>query len=411
MIFFLILGYVSIIATGLLVYGILFTTRQQFYYPILRNTITSLGLAVFFLIICFPSSNYIIVRTGFVTILIVLGIRTSWNAAELYFFERTILILFAWVGIRLRAFATSRLTIYLGLELQGLAFYILSGSSRSSSAATEAALTYFLSGAVASSFLLIGFVRSGVTDDISSLGLALKLGLSPAHYWVVTTYAGLHAGISGYLATVPKLSLSVLSEFSELDDILGHQSLFVASVGTFLQKETQAFLAYSSISHIAFISFGGGLDYAYAYTIIRANIWILLLAIRSILTRQVIALLSSISGFVYYNKVFTATFTVCLLSIAGIPPFLGFIAKARVITNIVIENDLLNLLCIIIASIVATYYYLRWIKVLYFDVPKINGRGVESLFLIKSISRGQVIALSILLLILLREFPISSNWL
>jgi formate hydrogenlyase subunit 3/multisubunit Na+/H+ antiporter MnhD subunit len=88
----------------------------------------------------------------------------------------------------------------------------------------------------------------------------------------VTTYAGLHAGIRGYLATVPKLSLSVLSEFSELDDILGHQSLFVASVGTFLQKETQAFLAYSSISHIAFISFGGGLDYAYAYTIIRANI-------------------------------------------------------------------------------------------------------------------------------------------
>jgi hypothetical protein len=77
MIFFLILGYVSIIATGLLVYGILFTTRQQFYYPILRNTITSLGLAVFFLIICFPSSNYIIVRTGFVTILIVLGMRTS----------------------------------------------------------------------------------------------------------------------------------------------------------------------------------------------------------------------------------------------------------------------------------------------------------------------------------------------
>jgi NADH-quinone oxidoreductase subunit N len=299
--------------------------------------------------------------------------------------------------------------LYLAVELLSLAFYVLAAIKRESQHATEAALKYFLLGALSSGLLLFGmglvYAFTGETgfdalanilwyDTVDTevtvgatfilIALLFKVAAAPFHQWVVDTYEGAPTIVTAFFAIVPKiatlgviitlLSGPFLALFDQLQPLIAFTavlSLLIGSIGALNQAKMKRLLAYSAITHIGFLLIGvlpntllslnAAFVYIFLYIIMSFNTFTFVLG-----TFKHGNFITQLSGLSRYNPVLAMTFAFTLLSIAGVPPLAGFYSKYLILLQAINEGFYVVAFIAIMASCVACFYYLRIIKWMFF---------------------------------------------
>ena len=358
--------------------------------------------------------------------------------------EYFILALVALLGIMVMTSAGNLLTVYLGVELLSLALYAMVAFDRDSGVAAESAMKYFVLGAIASGTLLYGFsIVYGVTGTLqldelalevrqvgsSNIGLifglafivagvAFKFGAVPFHMWVPNVYHGAPTPVTLFIGSAPKiasfvLAIRVLAE--GLDALVGSWqdmlialsvlSLAVGNVVAIAQTNLKRMLAYSTISHVGFILLGilagtatgyrASMFYTLTYVVMAIGSFgmILLLSREGFEADQI----EDFKGLNRKSPWFAAIMMMLMFSTAGVPPFIGFWAKLEVIRAVLDVNLAWLAALAVVFSVVAAYYYLRVVKVMYFDDP-VDGYGIQAggtVRLVLSLNGLAVLALGI----------------
>jgi NADH-quinone oxidoreductase subunit N len=337
------------------------------------------------------------------------------------------LSLFGLLGIFLMIGGNNLLVIYMGLELLTLSSYALVALRRDSLVATEAAMKYFVLGAMASGFLLYGmsmlYGATGTLDvnEIAQViasgriqhqvlvfglvfvvaGLAFKLGVVPFHMWIPDVYQGAPTAVTLLIGGAPKLAafaivirllvegmLPLAVDWQQMLMLLSIASLLVGNLAAIAQTNLKRMLAFSTISQMGFVLLGlmsgvingNSMSSADAYG--SSMFYIVTYVLTTLATFGVILLLSrkgfeseEISDFAGLNQrspMYAAVMAVCLFSLAGIPPMVGFYAKLSVLQALVSSGEAMHIGLAVFAvmmSLVGAFYYLRVVKVMYFDAP------------------------------------------
>jgi NADH-quinone oxidoreductase subunit N len=339
-----------------------------------------------------------------------------------------VLSLLALLGQCVMISGSNLMTLYLGLELLALPTYALVAMQRDSSVSTEAAMKYFILGALASGFLLYGMsMLYGATgsldlDEIVKAvgdarinrlvlafavvfivsGLAFKLGVAPFHMWVPDVYQGAPTAMTLMIAGAPKLAafgllfrllvgalLPLTQDWQPMIMIMAVLSLVVGNLTAIAQTNVKRMLAYSTISHMGFMILGmlsifdgnaysGALFYAVTYVLTTLGSFGLLM----ILSRQgyECETLDDLKGLNRRNPWLAFMGLVLMFSLAGIPPTVGFAAKLSILETLIDSGHLYLAIIAVMASLVGAFYYLRVVKFMYFDEPiqtePIQGGGI-----------------------------------
>jgi NADH-quinone oxidoreductase subunit N len=347
------------------------------------------------------------------------------------------LALFATTGGLIMIASNDFLTFYLGLELQALSFYLLSAINTRSAKSSEAGLKYFILGCLASGLLLYGISMiygfMGTTNfstiaelielqknDVSAgflLGIILvliamffKLANAPFHMWSPDVYEGSPTIVATIFATIGKFSavlalVLIFYNFSwailgKIMIIVGLFSIIVGSFGAIFQKNFKRLLAFSSISHVGFVIIGfAGLGknvvvsvifYILIYSLISLgtfgflNLMISKNEIDNDAEDKIIFNINSLSGLSKTNPVMALCLSLLMFSTAGIPPLAGFFSKFYILSATISSGYLFFALVAIIFSVISAFYYLRIVKIIYFDKPNYHINLDDSLA-IKSI--------------------------
>ncbi len=334
---------------------------------------------------------------------------------NLYQGEIAVLVLFATAGMMLLVSAGSLLMVYLGLELLALCSYALVASNRDNKMAAEAGMKYIVLGSLASGLLLYGMslvygatgslhldvIHAAATQSDERVllltgavfmvaGVAFKLGAAPFHMWLPDVYQGAPAPIALFISSAPKLAAFGMAYrlleagvgplSSELQYVLAGLaalSLVVGNLMAIAQVNLKRMLAYSTVSHIGFLLMGvagGGaagyssaMFYAVAYAIMSTAAFGVIVALsRSGFEAESI---DDFKGLNARNPWMAGLMLCAIFSLAGIPPFLGFWAKLAVL-GAAVNGGLLWLVILgVISAVVGCFYYLRVVKVMYFDEP------------------------------------------
>ena len=337
------------------------------------------------------------------------------------------LSLFSLLGIGVMLSANNFLVVYLGLELMSLSLYALTAMRRDNTDATEAAMKYFVLGALASGFLLYGLsMMYGATGslEISEVfkaigtgqinkavmvlglvfivsGLAFKLGAVPFHMWVPDVYQGAPTAVTLLIAGAPKLAAFAITIRLLVEGMLGlavdwQQMLVVMSIGSMAlgnivaiaQTNLKRMLAYSSIGQMGFMLLGLCSGVVYGNTVSAGNsyassmFYIVTYVLTTLGSFGVIMLLSrqgfeadkvdDLAGLSKRSPFFALVMTVFMLSLAGLPPTVGFYAKLSVLQSLVSTNVpgyLWLAVLAVVFSLIGAFFYLRIVKVMYFDEP------------------------------------------
>jgi NADH-quinone oxidoreductase subunit N len=359
--------------------------------------------------------------------------------------EYYVLALISVLGMMVLASAYDLLSIFLGMEIMSLAIYAMIGMQKDSALGIEAAMKYFVLGAMATGILLYGLslIYGGVgslrldeiyqvvaaTKDHSLMlnmglvfvlvGLAFKFGAAPFHMWVPDVYQGTPTGIVMFIATVPAIAafalmFRLLIEGLETS-VLAWQglliaiavlSLLVGNITAIAQTNLKRMFAYSSITHMGFVILGfvaGNVDgYASAmfYVIVYAVMSLAAFGLIVALSRQGFEaeMISDFSGLGKRNPFMAFLMIVVLLSMAGIPPLLGFYAKVAILSALV--NAGLTWLAIfaVVMALIGAFYYLRVIKVMYFDAPSEDASATVD-FSSNSVRYGLVVLVTMILVV------------
>ena len=339
------------------------------------------------------------------------------------------LTMLALLGMFVLISANNFLLIYLGLELLTLSSYALVALRRDNTTATEAAMKYFVLGAMASGFLLYGLsMLYGATGslDIGQVfkainagqirhqvlvfglvfvvaGLAFKMGVVPFHMWVPDVYQGAPTAVTLFIGSAPKLAafamtirllvdglLPLAIDWQQMLAVLAIGSLLVGNLAAIMQTNLKRMLAYSTISQMAFVLLGlmsgvvhGNVDatavenayssamfyvVTYVLTTLAAFGVFLLLAREGFESEEI----SDLAGLNQRSPLYAGVMAVCLFSMAGIPPLVGFYAKLAVLQALVASGQVLHIALAVFAvmmSLIGAFYYLRVVKVMYFDAP------------------------------------------
>ena len=336
-------------------------------------------------------------------------------ARNLFKGEYYVLGLFGVLGMMVMVSAHSLLTIYLGLELLSLSLYAMVAFNRDSYPCSEAAMKYFVLGALASGMLLYGMsILYGLTGTLDIgliadtlgrqestvplvfatvfivVGLAFKLGAVPFHMWVPDVYQGAPTPVTLYIGSAPKIAAfamimrllaesvgSLQAEWQGMLVILAVLSLGIGNVVAIAQTNLKRMLAYSTISHVGFLLLGilAGTPEGYA----SAMFYIITYALMAAGAFGMIILLSrsgfeadeieDFKGLNQRNPWFALMMLILMFSMAGVPPTVGFYAKLSVL-QAVVDLDMIWLAGVaVFFSVIGAYYYIRLIKVMYFDDP------------------------------------------
>ena len=343
------------------------------------------------------------------------------------------LTMLALLGVCVLISANNFLVIYLGLELLTLSSYALVALRRDHTTATEAAMKYFVLGAMASGFLLYGLsMVYGATGslDIGQVfkainggqirhqvlvfgvvfivaGLAFKFGAVPFHMWIPDVYQGAPTVVTLIIGSAPKFAafgmamrllvdglLPLAIDWQQMLAVLAIGSLLVGNIAGVLQTNLKRMLAYSTISHMGFLFLGllsgvvnGTVDanaaeaayssamfyiVTYVLTVLPAFGLILLLARDGFESEEI----SDLAGLNQRSPLYAGVMAVCMFSLAGIPPLVGFYAKLSVLQALVASGHGLHVALAVFAvimSLIGAFYYLRVVKVMYFDAPLTAG--------------------------------------
>ena len=361
-------------------------------------------------------STFKVFILGFAIIALVYT-RHYLKAHDLLRNEYFVLALMSILGMMVMVSGHSLLTLYLGLEIMSLSLYALIATARDRASAIEAALKYFVLGAIASGLLLYGMSMiygiSGSLDiaQISSfasastlgsqqtlilnfglvflvIGVAFKLGAVPFHMWVPDVYQGSPTSVTMFLSTVPKIAAIALlirllidglgdlqHYWADLFMILAVLSIAVGSLVALTQSNIKRMLAYSTISHIGFVllgfvtgvvdGYGAAVFYALAYILMSLAAFgsIIVLNRKGFEADQI----SDFQGLSKHSPWFALIMLVVMLSMAGVPPFIGFYSKLFILQQVIAEGYVVIAITAVIFAVISAYYYLQIIKTMYFD--------------------------------------------
>lgn len=362
----------------------------------------------------------IYVVTGFVF----LYSRDYLRDRDIFKGEYYVLGLFGVLGMMVMVSAHSFLTVYLGLELLSLSLYAMVAFRRDSLSASEAAMKYFILGALASGMLLYGMsmiygatgtldiaglsdpIMARGTDDIVLIfglvfivvGLAFKLGAVPFHMWIPDVYQGAPTSVTMYIGSAPKIAgfalvMRVLAEgLGDLHSdwqgmlvILAVLSLAVGNIIALAQTNLKRMLAYSTISHVGFLLLGilagtkagyaASMFYiiTYAATAVGGFAMVILLSRRGFEAEN----LDDLKGLNERSPWLAFMMLLLMFSMAGVPPTVGFYAKLIVLKSVIDIQMVWLALTAVAFSVIGAFYYLRVVKLMYFDAPVENPEPIR----------------------------------
>ena len=351
------------------------------------------------------------------------------------------------IGTMIMISANSLLMLYLGIELLSLSLYALIGFNKKSSLSSEAAIKYYVLGAMSSGILLFGisliygFTGSITYDGIASqlvnidmnsvdyiaiifgiifitASLCFKFGAAPFHMWVPDIYQGSLISTTILLSTLPKIAVFIVflklyfipfillkEVWSDILIFVGMLSIIIGSLFALTQENIKRLLAYSAISNIGFIILSLGLisvDGIHAslyYTVVYSLTALASFGIITHITSNSngIEKITDIAGLAKTHPYFALLILITMLSSAGIPPLIGFHAKLMVIKALISSSYIILSIIVVMMTVVSAYYYLKIIKTIYFD----NRED-----LISTYSNGSVVlSINVLSLIVLGIFP------
>jgi NADH-quinone oxidoreductase subunit N len=328
--------------------------------------------------------------------------------------EYSVLILFSALGGAVMVSATSLVTLYVGLELQSLSAYVLASYRRTDDRSAEAGLKYFVLGALASGILLYGIsllygftgtmnfngIAAAFARDGTSLGLlfglvfvlagvAFKISAVPFHMWTPDVYEGAPTPVTAFFASAPKVAAVLLGTRICLDALApatdawrqivifaALASIFLGAVAAFGQTNIKRLLAYSSINNVGFALVGlaagtpqgasSVLFYMAVYVVMTLGAFLCVLWMRD-KDGNPVENIDALSGLSQTRPGYAAAIAIFMFSLAGIPPLLGFWPKLLVFQAAVNSGLIALAVAAIVGTVVGAYYYLRIVKVMYFD--------------------------------------------
>jgi NADH-quinone oxidoreductase subunit N len=327
-------------------------------------------------------------------------------------FEYPILILLATLGMMLMISANDLIAVYLGLELQSLSLYVLAAMNRDNAKSAEAGLKYFVLGALSSGMLLYGasllygfsgtvsFVGiAAVLKDGASIGvifglvfvaagLAFKMSAVPFHMWTPDVYEGAPTPVTAFFAAAPKVAAVALTlrifmealsglihEWQQIIFFMAIASMILGSVAAIGQNNIKRLLAYSSIGHVGFALIGltvgnaegiqAVLIYMTIYMVMTVGVFACVLSLRT--SNGLVEDIDRLGGLSKTQPLLAFCLAMLMFSLAGIPWLAGFFAKFYVLAAAVKVNMIALAVIAVLASAVGAYYYLRVVKVIYFD--------------------------------------------
>ena len=332
-------------------------------------------------------------------------------------FEYPVLLLLSSLGMCMMVSAHDMLSLYVGLELQSLAAYVLASFNRNEARSSEAGLKYFILGALASGILLYGislvygfagstsFVALGNTlhgaagHEIGVLvglvfilaGLMFKVSAVPFHMWTPDVYEGAPTPVAAFFASAPKAAAMGLLvrvcveafggltfDWRQIVSVVAVASMLLGAAGAIGQTSIKRLLAYSSINNVGFALIGlaaatpdgvaGVLFYMAVYMVMTLGSFLCVLQMRDAAGMPV-ETLASLGGLSRRRKGLAAALAAFMFSLAGIPPLLGFWPKFAVFTAAIEARLYLLAVIGVVASVIGAYYYLKVVKSLYFDEP------------------------------------------
>lgn len=357
----------------------------------------------------------------FVKILILVGAGatllmgiSSMRSDNLNRFEYPVLLVLATLGMFMMVSANGLIALYIGIELQSLALYVVAAFKRDSLRSSEAGLKYFVLGALSSGMLLYGAsliygfagtvsyagLGTALSDGASMgvvvglvffmAGMAFKISAVPFHMWTPDVYEGAPTPATAFLAAAPKVAAvamlvralmevfpGLMAEWQQIIFFMAVASTLLGAFAAIGQNNIKRLMAYSSIGHVGFILIGlsagteegvtGVLVYLAAYVAMTVGTFACILTMRR--PEGAVESIDDLAGLSRHQPILAAVLAILMFSLAGIPPFVGFFAKYFVFLA-AIEAGLYVLAVIgVLASVVGAYYYLRVIKVMYFDEP------------------------------------------
>ena len=330
-------------------------------------------------------------------------------------FEYPVLIVIATLGMLMMISASDLIALYLGLELQSLSLYVVAAINRDSVRSTEAGLKYFVLGALSSGMLLYGAsLTYGFTGQTSFAGIAAALEAGPAslglifglvfviaglafkvsavpfHMWTPDVYEGAPTPVTAFFAAAPKVAAMALivrvvaspfgpitADWQQIVTFISIASMVLGAFAAIGQRNIKRLMAYSSIGHMGYALVGlaagtqtgvqGVVLYLLIYMAMTLGAFACILAMRR--SEGMVEDISDLAGLSKTHPTMAFMFAMILFSLAGIPPLAGFFAKFYVFLA-AIESGLYGLAVIgVLASVVGAYYYLRIVKIMYFDEP------------------------------------------
>ena len=409
-------GIIQLLALGTLVFAAIITLRADYLAEGVRSATAFSGS-----FIRDPMGDVLKLFSFVVLGLVYIYAKFCLRQFRMFRADFYTLSLFALLGIMLLISANSLVMVYLGLELISLASYALVAFDRDSPRGSEAAMKYFVLGSMASGMLLYGmsmiYGATGTMDlqmvaesvqatgaDNTLLvfglvfvvvGLAFKLGVVPFHMWIPDVYEGAPVATTLFISSVPKMAAFAMAirllqtglgglqdDWSQMLAILAVLSIVLGNLAAIAQSNIKRMLAYSTISHMGFVllgllpgtaeGFGAGMFYVIVYSLMSAAAFgmVIMLSARGVEAEK----LDDFKGLNQRDSWYAAIMAMVMFSMAGVPVFVGFFAKWLVIKAALDAGLLWLAIVAVVFSVVGAFYYIRVVKLMYFDEPATEAR-------------------------------------
>lgn len=360
--------------------------------------------------------------SNFLKIIIALGVAVSlvlsagWlKENRLFRFEYSLLILFSTIGMMLMVSSNNLMSLYVSLELQSLCLYVLAAIRRETVMSSEAGIKYFVLGALSSGLLLFGtsliygytgsldfdLIANTLAQNSGNIapgaiigmvfilaGLAFKVSAVPFHMWAPDVYQGAPTAVTAFFALVPKIAATGLivrllshsfapltHDWAQIISFVAIASVIWSALAALAQENIKRLMAYSSINNIGYILIGmlagtpegvaSVMTYMVIYMVMTAGTFAFIMNMRR--DGQPVETIGDLAGLSKSSPVMAYTMAALMFSLSGIPPFAGFFAKLFVFQAAISTGHYIVATLGIVGSVIAAYYYLRIVKVMFFD--------------------------------------------
>ncbi len=352
--------------------------------------------------------KFLVIISG---IFVMLSSSTYLIITKIFKIEYPILILSSILGMMIMISSNDLIVFYMGLELQSLALYVLASFNRNNQLSSESGLKYFVLSALSSGLLLYGcsliygFAGSTNFNDIQNnitqvqygltlgivfilVGLAFKISAVPFHMWAPDVYEGSPTSVTAFFAILPKIAalavfirflytpfINLIDQWQVIIVFLSIASMIFGSVAAIGQRNLKRLMAYSSISHMGFALAGlatgtnegvqSSVSYVSIYLVMNLAFFSCLLMLKR--NESYFESLDDLSGLSKNHPLLSLSILITLFSLAGIPPLAGFFAKFYIFLSVIEQRMYFLAIIGLLSTVIAAFYYLRIIKIVYFD--------------------------------------------